>query len=163
MTRFQELGMQYIGNLFYLAKNFNSSILNLVYSPQMTSGQTPPVFSMITIFLSLFQASLSQPFVAWPVVEVWNVSPAWFTRKPVESWRYSLRTSSVTPLPTLNMPRGRPSPPWTSSTHSRGKAVLSTVSEDKPAFMKATITSVKYYVNANNSVFLFLLTKNKSL
>ena len=52
-------------------------------------------------------------------------------RRPVESSRFSLRTSSGMPSPTPNTPRGRLSPPWMLSMPSRGKDAPCTDSEVK--------------------------------
>merc|ERR1712224_47975 len=75
--------------------------------------------------------SPSPPSGVSPGVEVSSVSPASSTRRPGESSRCSSRTSSVMPRPTPSTPGGRPSPPWTSSTPSRGREGPSTDSVDK--------------------------------
>ena len=77
------------------------------------------------------RASPSPPSGVWRVVAVWSVSPAWSTRRPEACWRCSSRTSSGMPSPTPNTPRGRPSPPWTLSTPSRGRDAPCTDSEVK--------------------------------
>merc|ERR1712154_381944 len=75
--------------------------------------------------------SPSPPSAVWRDVEESSVSLDSSTRRPVVSSRCSWRTSSVMPSPTPSTPRGRPSPPWTSSTLSRGRDVPSTDSAVK--------------------------------
>merc|ERR1712070_928283 len=68
-----------------------------------------------------------------PVVVVSRESPPTSTRRPVPSSAASSRTLSVTPSPTPNTPRERPSPLSTLSTLSRDRAAPSTVSvADQP-------------------------------
>lgn len=49
-------------------------------------------------------------FVVWLAVVVSSVSLVWSTKKPVVSWKFSWKTSSVMPSHTLNTPRERRSP-----------------------------------------------------
>merc|ERR1712203_462000 len=85
------------------------------------------------------------------------------TRRPVEFSRCSLRTSSGTPSPTPNTPRGRPSPPWMWSMPSRGRDAPSTDSEVKQFFKlpsrRTTIGSVSHVwvhvMNLSHIVLLF--------
>merc|ERR1712070_549721 len=68
------------------------------------------------------------PLSADSPVVVSRESPPTSTRRPAPSSAPSWRTSSVTPSPTLNTPRERPSPLSTLSTLSRDRAAPSTAS-----------------------------------
>jgi hypothetical protein len=73
--------------------------------------------------------SLSLPSEDSPEEEVLRESLSVSTRKSETSSRNSWELSSEMLLPTLSMPRERPSLLWTSSTLSRDKEELSTDSE----------------------------------
>ena len=77
-------------------------------------------------FVITSRVSPSQLSVVSLAEVVWSVSLVSSTRRPVVSWRFSLRTSSGMPLPTPSTPRGRPSQPWTSSTLWNARDVLCT-------------------------------------
>ncbi len=78
--------------------------------------------------------------VVWLAEVVSNVSPDWSTRRPEVYSKSSWKTSSVMLSPTPNMPRGRPSQPWTLSTLWRGRDVPST---DSAVKQHLTIDQVK--------------------
>ena len=106
--------------------------------------EAPSVTERFSVTTS--RASRSQPSVVWREEVVWNVSPAWSTKRPEESWRCFWRMWSEMPSPTPSTPRERPSPPWMWSTLWRDRDVPFTDSVDKklsnhhshPALFRAT-------------------------
>merc|ERR1712117_25526 len=81
-----------------------------------------------------FSESPSQPSEDWQEEVESRESPLTSMRRPEPFSDHSSRTSSETPLSTLNTPRERPSLPSTLSTLSRDKEELSTDSVDEHAF-----------------------------
>ncbi|CAI9534805.1 unnamed protein product [Staurois parvus] len=78
------------------------------------------------------RASPNPPSNVWPAEEESSASPDSSMRRPSECSKSSWRMSSAMPSPTMSMPRGRPSPPWTLSMLSNDRDTLCMILEGKP-------------------------------